>query len=163
MTTGKIYLKSDGTPWRPIVHIEDISRAFLAVLQASAEVYSIKLSMSVRPHRITVLARSRISSRRVFRDAGLNMRVMPVLISDPIESISTRSQRVPAFKPRGMPVWAQNSSTRLTPSGLTLEEFEGPRYQRIGHIKKLLVRGRNGRDLAYTQRRSPSRTVPANA
>ncbi|MFO7694185.1 MAG: SDR family oxidoreductase, partial [Vicinamibacterales bacterium] len=26
-TTGKVYLKSDGSPWRPIVHIEDISRA----------------------------------------------------------------------------------------------------------------------------------------
>ena len=35
-TTGKIYLKSDGTPWRPIVHIEDISRAFIAALEAPA-------------------------------------------------------------------------------------------------------------------------------
>src|SRR3546814_17321051 len=34
MTTGRIHMKSDGTPWRPIVHIEDISRAFLAVLHA---------------------------------------------------------------------------------------------------------------------------------
>jgi asparagine synthase (glutamine-hydrolysing) len=33
-TTGKVMLKSDGQPWRPIVHIEDISRAFLAVLEA---------------------------------------------------------------------------------------------------------------------------------
>ena len=36
-TTGRIHLKSDGTPWRPIVHIEDISRAFLAVLEAPRE------------------------------------------------------------------------------------------------------------------------------
>ena len=35
-TTGNIYLKSDGTPWRPIVHIEDISRAFIAALEAPA-------------------------------------------------------------------------------------------------------------------------------
>ena len=35
-TTGKIHLKSDGTPWRPIVHIEDISRAFIAALEAPA-------------------------------------------------------------------------------------------------------------------------------
>src|SRR6266446_10455398 len=34
LTTGRIYIKSDGTPWRPIVHIEDISRAFVAVLNA---------------------------------------------------------------------------------------------------------------------------------
>ena len=32
--TGDIYLKSDGSPWRAIVHIEDIARAFLAVVEA---------------------------------------------------------------------------------------------------------------------------------
>src|SRR5712691_783778 len=36
-TTGRIHLKSDGTPWRPIVHIEDISRAFIAALEAPAD------------------------------------------------------------------------------------------------------------------------------
>ena len=36
-TTGRIYLKSDGSPWRPIVHIEDISRAFVAILDAPRE------------------------------------------------------------------------------------------------------------------------------
>src|SRR4051812_26288436 len=35
--TGEILMKSDGTPWRPLVHIEDISRAFLAVLAAPIE------------------------------------------------------------------------------------------------------------------------------
>ena len=34
VTTGRIHLKSDGTPWRPLVHIEDISRAFVAALEA---------------------------------------------------------------------------------------------------------------------------------
>ena len=33
-TTGEVLIQSDGTPWRPLVHIEDISRAFLAVLEA---------------------------------------------------------------------------------------------------------------------------------
>jgi nucleoside-diphosphate-sugar epimerase len=37
VTTGRIHMLSDGTPWRPIVHIEDIARAFLAVLDAPAE------------------------------------------------------------------------------------------------------------------------------
>ncbi len=36
-TTGKVFLKSDGTPWRPLVHIEDICRAFVAVLHAPKE------------------------------------------------------------------------------------------------------------------------------
>ena len=37
VTKGVIHLNSDGSPWRPIVHIEDISRAFLAGLQAPVE------------------------------------------------------------------------------------------------------------------------------
>ena len=37
MTTGEVRLQSDGTPWRPLVHIEDISRAFLAMLEAPRE------------------------------------------------------------------------------------------------------------------------------
>jgi nucleoside-diphosphate-sugar epimerase len=37
-TTGRIYIKSDGTPWRPIVHIRDIIRAALAVLAAPEDI-----------------------------------------------------------------------------------------------------------------------------
>jgi nucleoside-diphosphate-sugar epimerase len=37
LTTGEVRLQSDGTPWRPLVHIEDISRAFAAVLAAPRE------------------------------------------------------------------------------------------------------------------------------
>jgi nucleoside-diphosphate-sugar epimerase len=37
MTTGQVRLESDGTPWRPLVHIEDISRAFAAMLEAPRE------------------------------------------------------------------------------------------------------------------------------
>lgn len=37
MTAGEVRLESDGSPWRPLVHIEDISRAFLAVLEAPRE------------------------------------------------------------------------------------------------------------------------------
>jgi nucleoside-diphosphate-sugar epimerase len=37
-TTGEVFIQSDGTPWRPLVHIRDISRAFLAVLEAPREV-----------------------------------------------------------------------------------------------------------------------------
>ncbi len=36
-TTGKVKIMSDGTPWRPLIHIEDISRATLAALEAPSE------------------------------------------------------------------------------------------------------------------------------
>lgn len=38
VTTGQVLLKSDGSPWRPLVHIEDIARAFLAVVEAPRDV-----------------------------------------------------------------------------------------------------------------------------
>jgi nucleoside-diphosphate-sugar epimerase len=38
MTSGQVRLESDGTPWRPLVHIEDISRAFLEVLESPREI-----------------------------------------------------------------------------------------------------------------------------
>jgi nucleoside-diphosphate-sugar epimerase len=38
VTTGQVRLESDGTPWRPLVHVEDICRAFLAVLEAPRQV-----------------------------------------------------------------------------------------------------------------------------
>ncbi len=36
-TTGKIEIKSDGTPWRPVVHVRDASQAFIAGLEAPPE------------------------------------------------------------------------------------------------------------------------------
>ncbi len=36
-TTGRIEIKSDGTPWRPVVHVRDVCSAFLAGLEAPAE------------------------------------------------------------------------------------------------------------------------------
>lgn len=38
ITQGRVFMKSDGTPWRPLVHIEDIARAFLAALEAPRDV-----------------------------------------------------------------------------------------------------------------------------
>ena len=39
-TTGKIEIMSDGTPWRPVVHIKDVCAAFIAGLEAPAALVS---------------------------------------------------------------------------------------------------------------------------
>jgi len=36
-TTGSVVIHSDGTPWRPVVHVQDVARAFQAVLEAPRE------------------------------------------------------------------------------------------------------------------------------
>src|SRR5262249_11486687 len=138
-TTGKIYLKSDGTPWRPIVHIEDISRAFIAAMEAPRErVFNQAFNVGQTAHNYRI------------RDiADIVAQVVPGCVVDFATDAGpdTRSYRVsfekirrelPGFKPQ----WdarkgAEQLYNAYRASKLTLEEFEGPRYQRIGHINKL--------------------------
>ncbi len=152
-TTGQVYLKSDGTPWRPIVHIEDISRAFIAALHAPREVVH-NQAFNVVPvgenYRIREIAEIVVEtvpgSRLEFApDAGPDKRCYRVS-SDKIV------QALPEFKPQ----WnarrgAQELYEAYKKIGLTLEEFEGPRYQRIGHIKQLLSSGRLDENLRWRE------------
>src|SRR5215475_11800889 len=156
-TTGKIHLKSDGTPWRPIVHIEDISRAFSAALEAPADVVSneaFNVGQTAHNYRIRDLAEivaGVVPNCKIefADDAGPDTRSYRVSF----EKIRTK---LPQFKPQ----WdAKKGAEQLyqayRTSNLTLEEFEGPRYQRIGHIKKLLAEGILAKDLRHTAEATP--------
>jgi nucleoside-diphosphate-sugar epimerase len=151
VTTGKIHMKSDGTPWRPIVHIEDISRAFIAALEAPAEAVlneAFNVGQTAHNYRIRDLAQ-------------IVAEVVPGCTVDFAEGAGPdkRSYRVsfekirrvlPAFKPQwDARMGAEQLYKAYRSSSLTLEEFEGPRYQRIGHIKKLLAEGILGPDLRH--------------
>ena len=149
-TTGRIHLKSDGTPWRPIIHIEDISRAFLAVLAAprelihgeafnvgsTAENYQIRelatIVGEVVPGSSVEFASGASPDTRDYRvDCGKIGRVLGF------------ETRWTARRGAGELLDAYRST------GLTLEEFEGPRYQRIAHIRGLLADGVLGADLRF--------------
>jgi nucleoside-diphosphate-sugar epimerase len=143
VTTGRIQMKSDGTPWRPITHIEDISRAFLATLETPVEALrgqAFNVGQTEHNYQIRELA-------QIVAEVVPNCEV--TFASD--ASPDKRSYRVncdkihrvmPTFKPQ----WdarkgAQQVYEACLAQELTLEEFEGPRYQRIGHIKKLIADG----------------------
>src|SRR5215510_12920822 len=162
-TTGKIHLKSDGTPWRPIVHIEDISRAFIAVLNAPAhQVFNEAFNVGQTAHNYRIRDLADIVAKVVpgctiefADDAGPDKRSYRV-------SFDKIGRKVPAFKPQ----WdaqrgAEQLYTAYRSSAVTLEEFEGPRYQRIGHIKKLLAHGILDTNLRHTQAVHESDRSPA--
>jgi nucleoside-diphosphate-sugar epimerase len=143
VTTGRIHLKSDGTPWRPIVHIEDISRAFLAALEAPMEAVNnqaFNVGQTAHNYRIRDLAEivaGVVPDCRIefADDAGPDTRNYRV-------SCEKIRRVLPAFQPQ----WdarkgAEQIHAAYTSSGLKLEDFEGPRFQRIAHIKKLLAEG----------------------
>ena len=59
VTTGQVLIKSDGMPWRPLVHIEDISRAFVAVLEALRDLVhnqSFNVGMTAENYRVREVA-----------------------------------------------------------------------------------------------------------
>jgi nucleoside-diphosphate-sugar epimerase len=142
--TGRVFIKSDGTPWRPIVHIEDISRAFIAVLHAPRNVVhneAFNVGRNEDNYRIRELAD--IVQETVpgcvieyAKDAGPDKRCYRVDCS--------KIQRVlPDFAPQ----WdARKGARELYDAyqriGLKLDDFEGPRYKRIDHIKLLISNGR---------------------
>lgn len=152
ITTGKIYLKSDGTPWRPIVHIEDISRAFLSVLEAPREkVFNQAFNVGQTAHNYRISEIAKVvaevvpnSHLETASDAGPDKRSYRV-------NFDKLPRHVPAFSPQ----WdvrrgAEQLYQCYKNAALTLEEFEGPRYQRISHIKKLISEGILTDDLRYS-------------
>src|SRR5271169_5192289 len=157
-TIGKVHLKSDGTPWRPIVHVEDISRAFIAALEAPADqVFNKAFDVGQTAHNYRIRDLAEIVAKVVpgcaiefADDAGPDTRSYRV-------NFEKIRRKLPAFKPQ----WdARRGAEQLykayRESRLTLADFEGPRYQRIGHIKMLLARHILDSRLRLTQRPSDS-------
>ncbi len=141
MTKGVILLKSDGTPLRPIVHIEDISRAFIAAMEAPRDVIhneAFNVGQTAHNYRIRDIAEivgEVVPNTKIelASDAGPDTRSYKV-------SFEKIAKALPAFKPQ----WdarkgAEQLYAAYKKSGITLEEFEGVRYNRIAHIRKLLA------------------------
>jgi len=143
MATGRVFIKSDGTPWRPIVHIEDISRAFLAVLQAPRErVHNLALNVGRSQENYQIRDLAEIVRQTVpgcvieyAANAGPDTRCYRV-------DFRSITKVLPEFRPQ----WdARRGAQELLDAyqrfGLKLEDFEGPRYRRIDQIQKLLASG----------------------
>lgn len=149
-TTGEVMLKSDGTPWRPIVHIEDISRAFLAVLDAPVDSIhdeAFNVGSASENYRIRdlahIVAEVVPDCRVAFADgASPDLRNYRVDCSKIEQRLGYRTEWTAR---RG----AEELLAAYQAVGVTLDEFEGPRYQRIAHIQGLLDRGRLGPDLRF--------------
>jgi nucleoside-diphosphate-sugar epimerase len=142
VTTGRILIKSDGSPWRPIVHIEDISRAFLAVLNAPLELIhgrAFNVGSSAENYRVRELAEivaDEVPGCRIEFAAGASPDVRDYRVD------CGRIASVLGYET----TWTARAGARqlrdaYRANGLDLESFEGPRFQRIAHIRSLLAEG----------------------
>jgi nucleoside-diphosphate-sugar epimerase len=142
-TSGKVLLKSDGMSWRPIVHIEDIGRAFVAAIEAPVETVhneTFNVGLTTENYRIREIAQiveETVPDSRVefAAGAGPDKRTYRV-------DCSKISRLLPKFRPQ----WtarrgARELSGRYREYGLLLEDFEGARYQRLAYLQSLMARG----------------------
>lgn len=151
-TTGEVLIQSDGTPWRPLVHIEDITRAFLAVLHAPRELVhneAFNVGRSEENYRV--------------RDLGaLVEQVVPGSKVQYAEGggPDPRCYRVDCGKlmrtlPEYQPQWTvrrgmEQLRDAFKANGLTREELLGDRYFRIKRIRALQTEGLLDASLRWT-------------
>jgi nucleoside-diphosphate-sugar epimerase len=141
-TTGVVRLKSDGSPWRPIVHIRDIARAFLLALDAPREVVggrAFNVVATAENYQVRDIARivaEVVPDCRVelAPDASPDVRNYRVSGDRFAEAVGFRAE------------WDARAGAReladaFVVTGLTLEEVEGPRFQRIARIRQRLAEG----------------------
>jgi nucleoside-diphosphate-sugar epimerase len=150
-TTGLVYLMSDGSPWRPVVHIQDISLAFIAVLKAPRQtVHNQAFNVGVNSENYRVRELAEIVEQvvpdcriEIAPGAGPDKRNYRV-------DFSKIERELPGFKP-AWTAWrgADELYEAYQQVALQQVDFEGPRFKRIDHIKGLLSSGRLGEDLRW--------------
>jgi len=125
------------------VHIEDISRAFLAAIEAPREsvhneVFNVGITTeNYQIREIAEVVRSVVpgSTIRYAPTAGPDKRSYRV-------DFSKISRALPGFRPQwNLLRGAQELYQRFAAVGLTVDDFEGPRYQRLAHLQQLLEHG----------------------
>jgi hypothetical protein len=143
VTTGSVLIQSDGTPWRPLVHIEDISRAFLSVLHAPRELVhneAFNVGASTENYRIREIAEmiEKVvpGSQASFAEGG-----GPDKRSYQVDC--SKIQRVlPDFKPKWtVPLGVEELYEAYVRQGLTFDEFTGTRFLRIKRVQELQEAG----------------------
>jgi len=151
--TGKVLIKSDGTPWRPLVHVEDVCTGFHAVLQADREVvhneaFNIgRNGENYRIREVADLVQAEVAGSTVefAEGAGPDPRCYRV-------DFSKAERTLPGFEPtwtvaRGV----SQLRDAYAKAGLLCEDLEGDRYLRIKRIRSLLEAGELDSQLRWRQ------------
>lgn len=151
LTTGRVLLQSDGTPWRPIVHVRDICSAAIAALEAPRETVhdqAFNIGRTAENYRIMELAEI----------------VAEVVPGAKIEVASgagpdKRCYRVTCAKAElGLPGYAPEWTARrgaeelynwFSAEAMNDADVLGPRYTRLAHLKQLLERGELDAELRW--------------
>lgn len=141
VASGKVLLKSDGSAWRPLVHAEDMALAFLVALEAGRDLV----------HRQAFNVGRNEDCMQVRDLAMIVHEAIPEaeITFTPGRIVDTRTYRVDCSKILGLgfrPAWTvRKGIAQLRDAfrryGVSVEDFEGERYQRVAHIRGQIARG----------------------
>jgi nucleoside-diphosphate-sugar epimerase len=150
-TTGEVLIQSDGTPWRPLVHVEDISSALLAALHAPRELVhneAFNVGASAENYRIRDLAEivGQVvpGARASFAEGG----------GPDKRSYQVDCSKIARVLPEFNPQWTVRRGIEelyeaYVRNGLTFDEFTGTRYLRINRVRELQEAGRLDDELRW--------------
>jgi nucleoside-diphosphate-sugar epimerase len=152
VTTGRIHIKSDGTPWRPIVHIRDIIMGMMCALEAPKSAIhnaTFNVGQTSENYRISELAeivKETVPGCRIeYASGGGPDKRCYRVNCDKIQRI------LPGFQPQ----WtarkgAQELCDSYRANGLTAEDLQGGRYFRINSLQRLMKTGQLDSSLHWT-------------
>ncbi|GHA18697.1 NAD-dependent dehydratase [Arenicella chitinivorans] len=143
LASKQVVLKSDGRAWRPLVHVSDVARAYVATLEApSARVAGQAFNVGRTAENYQILEVARLVHAAV---PGSELRTLDEAFAD------TRNYRVNCDKlvqtvPAYRPVWdlaagIQELVDVITRVPVAVEDFEGNRFNRLAHLKSLISNG----------------------
>jgi nucleoside-diphosphate-sugar epimerase len=142
-TIGKVLIKSDGTPWRPIVHIRDIIAAMISTLEAPKEsihneIFNVgRTDENFRVSELADIVAETVPGCRVeyALDGGPDKRCYRI-------NFDKIHRALPSFRPQ----WtarkgAQELYDAYRAAGLTYDDMALGRYVRMNQIQRLLKSG----------------------
>jgi nucleoside-diphosphate-sugar epimerase len=157
-TTGDVRLKSDGSPWRPLVHVEDISGAVLAVLAAprqSVHNQAFNVGRTEENYQIRDVARmveEVVEGSTIAFDEGAG---------PDLRCYRVNFDRLPAVVPTFQPQWTvrrgiEDLYDRYLSLGLRLDDLVGPRLQRVARLEELMGEGALDAELRWLVQSAPT-------
>lgn len=143
MASGKVHLKSDGAAWRPIVHVRDISKAFVTMLEAERDrvhdrAFNVgRTDQNFRVRTIAETVHGCVAGSEVAFGEGAGADVRNYRVD---------CDRIAREFPEFEPTWTLERSAAeirdaLAAMPVSIEDFEGARFQRLAHVRSLMEQG----------------------
>jgi nucleoside-diphosphate-sugar epimerase len=151
VTTGKVRVFSDGKPWRPVLHVEDVARAFHHVLEAPLELVHDEAFNTGADHlNHQVIELAEFAAAAV---PGCEVEVLNQPTADQRTYRADFSKFARTF-PDFAFAWSARDATRaladtFTRINLSHEQYAGPRFVRLRWLRHLLEHGRVDSDLRW--------------